>query len=49
MLWWKRRGGGREGVSTYLQTLLTGLDGGDVASDTTTDDDEVLLLSLGSV
>lgn len=38
-----------EGVSTHLQALLTGLDGGDVASDTTADDDEVLLLSLGSV
>lgn len=37
------------GGSTHLQALLAGLDGGDVTSDTTTDDDEVLLLSLGGV
>lgn len=34
---------------TYLQTLLAGLDGGNVTGDTTSDDDEVLLLSLGGI
>lgn len=30
-------------LSTYLQTLLTGLDSGDVTSNTTTDDDQIVL------
>jgi hypothetical protein len=29
---------------THLETLLAGLDGGDVAGNTTTNDDQVLLL-----
>jgi hypothetical protein len=40
---------GGKGVSTHLEALLACLDGGDVASDTAADDDEVLLLSLGGV
>jgi hypothetical protein len=28
---------------TYLQTLLTSLDGGNVTGDTTTDDDEIVV------
>lgn len=35
--------------SAYLESLLTGLDSGDVASNATADNDEVLLLSLGGI
>lgn len=31
-------------VQTYLQAFLASLDGGDIAGNTTADDDEVLLL-----
>lgn len=34
---------------TYLQALLAGLDGGNIAGDTTTNDNEVLLLGLGGI
>lgn len=34
----------RDSESTYLHTLLTGLDSGNVACNTTSNDDEVLLI-----
>jgi hypothetical protein len=34
----------RDNHSTYLEALLTGLDGGNVACNTTSDDDKILLI-----
>jgi hypothetical protein len=43
------RGGISDGSSPYLHPLLASLDGGNIAGDTAADNDQVLLLCVGSV
>lgn len=45
----RERGGAEKLGTTHLEALLAGLDGGNVARNTTADNDQVLLLSLGSI
>lgn len=37
------------GLTTHLQALLASLDGGNITSDTTADDNQVLFLSAGGI